>query len=520
MREAPHRALLLLAVLLSAWFFTLPGIANAMRRDWVDDSFFYLLVADGIVEGRGSTCDGIAATNGYHPLWMACHVGARALAEDPLPILAFLQFALLAAALLLLHAWLSPLAGPGVALLVCLLAAFERTFAHVLASGMETHLAFVFLLAVLLLLRGLDPAAIPRRRYLGLQVALVLLFFSRLDGALLWIALALVLLRRHGARFVFRLFAAPAAVAATYLVTNALLFGSAMPISGRIKALDWARWPGGTSAYDRLLLLFVPQSFDWPRRLTPWSPLQSAASATIFTVYLLAVLAAVAWMLRRVARERKLDLSLRLLAGYALLHAGYYVLLQEDRYSLSWARGPELLLLVTCLAWLVSRAGHPPLPVARAATGLAVVLIFALLVRHLRWEAGHAGTIRDYTTSISQFEEGVRWVRTHTADDEVIASESIGFLGWFADRRIVSLDGLLNSVRYYREYLRPGRVGRYLREHEVRYVVQALRKDVPPLPYMSEVLDVPEEALRVVTAFEGTRANPRRYLVFELRETP
>lgn len=45
--------------------------ANSMMNWYsTDDAFFYFQVARNIVEGHGSTFDGINLTNGYHPLWM------------------------------------------------------------------------------------------------------------------------------------------------------------------------------------------------------------------------------------------------------------------------------------------------------------------------------------------------------------------------------------------------------------------------------------------------------------------
>ena len=111
-------------------------------------------------------------------------------------------------------------------------------------------------------------------------------------------------------------------------------------------------------------------------------------------------------------------------------------------------------------------------------------------------------------------------MRSHTGEREIIASESIGFLGWFSERPIVSLDGLLNSLEYYRNYLRPHRVGTYLRQHHVRYIAQALGKDVDPLRYMSGLLHVPVDDLRIAASFEGSSKNPRRYLVVELSREP
>ena len=36
-----------------------------------DDAYYYFEIARRIADGQGSTFDGIAETNGYHPLWMA-----------------------------------------------------------------------------------------------------------------------------------------------------------------------------------------------------------------------------------------------------------------------------------------------------------------------------------------------------------------------------------------------------------------------------------------------------------------
>jgi len=513
-------AVILAAVLLAALWFPAPGLGHAIMRDWVDDAFFYVIVANNVVEGRGSTSDGISATNGYHPLWMAVHVLVRSVTEDPLPVVAALQFVLLAAALLLLHRWLTPLSGPGIALVLCLIAVYERTFARVLATGMETHLAFVALLSVLLLLRRGDMKG-P-----ALQLALLGLFFSRLDGGLLWIVLAVLLLRKHGARSVLRLFALPGAVAGAYLAWNLAAFGTAMPISGRIKAVDVTRLSDLVPGLDRLLLLYVPQTFEWGRRLSPWDPFYSAATLSIWAFYLLAVVVALVVWLRGLARGGKLDLSVQVLVGYGLLHTFYYSVLQRDRYALSWARGPELLLLTTCVAALVARMVQPIVArpdmarVTRVATAGAVLVLFANMWGHFRYQTHHSGTIRDYSTGDDQFAQGLVWVRAHTDEREIIAAESIGFLGWFSERPIVSLDGLLNSLDYYRSYLKPGRVGTYLRQHHVRYIAQALRKDVEPLPYMSGLLHVPLDDVRIAASFEGSSKNPRRYLVFELSRGP
>ena len=44
-----------------------------------DDAFYYFKIASHIVAGEGSTFDGIARTNGYHPLWMIVLLGVFSL---------------------------------------------------------------------------------------------------------------------------------------------------------------------------------------------------------------------------------------------------------------------------------------------------------------------------------------------------------------------------------------------------------------------------------------------------------
>src|SRR5687768_7036872 len=36
----------------------------------VDDSFYYLRIAENVANGLGPTFDGVEPTNGFHPLWM------------------------------------------------------------------------------------------------------------------------------------------------------------------------------------------------------------------------------------------------------------------------------------------------------------------------------------------------------------------------------------------------------------------------------------------------------------------
>ena len=80
---------------------------NLMNWYLTDDAFYYFKTAQNIAEGMGITFDGVAPTNGFHPLWMVICVPVFALARYnlflPLRVLAAIQIFLNAASGYLLY---------------------------------------------------------------------------------------------------------------------------------------------------------------------------------------------------------------------------------------------------------------------------------------------------------------------------------------------------------------------------------------------------------------------------------
>ncbi len=60
----------------------LGGYPDGKHSVFSDDALFYDVIAKNIVNGKGSTFDGEAFTNGYHPAWMLLHLPLAALAGD------------------------------------------------------------------------------------------------------------------------------------------------------------------------------------------------------------------------------------------------------------------------------------------------------------------------------------------------------------------------------------------------------------------------------------------------------
>jgi hypothetical protein len=215
-----------------------------------DDGFFYLVIADHIAHGLGSTFNGIVETNGYHPLWlgMLALVGSLGVGKAALIYLAYiLQFAMLIGTLLIVFflyrrallptAWAAAIAG---------LALLGKGTLYL----METWLALLLLLVVVQqLVRLVDapPEGVSLRRCLWLGGALGLMILARLAlvfvAAMVWALVAWHVLwnaapsalgRRAGALLAGM--ALNAALLAAYVALNITLFGSALPISGMIKS--------------------------------------------------------------------------------------------------------------------------------------------------------------------------------------------------------------------------------------------------------------------------------------------
>ena len=61
--------------------------------------------------------------------------------------------------------------------------------------------------------------------------------------------------------------------------------------------------------------------------------------------------------------------------------------------------------------------------------------------------------------------------------DSVFGAWWAGTLGYFSDRRVVNLDGVVNSGEYFRRYLRTDRVERYILEGPVEHLVDFFWRD-------------------------------------------
>ena len=109
MKRLPWFEIILITAVMSMSLYAALSDAQNLSWRWFtrDDAYYYFKVAQNISEGRGSTFDGINATNGYHPLWMLICVPIFALARFdlilPLRILLLVMSGLSVATAILLY---------------------------------------------------------------------------------------------------------------------------------------------------------------------------------------------------------------------------------------------------------------------------------------------------------------------------------------------------------------------------------------------------------------------------------
>ena len=413
-----------------------------------DDAYYYFKIAAHIARGDGSTFDGIAPTNGYHPVWMAVVVGIHAAFSGDLVTSAACALALCgllcAVTLVLAHRLVDRFVAPGLGAIAVAVLLLPNALAAML-NGLETSLAMLVTLALAWYCyarRALDPRTGPRVG-IALGAWLGLAFLSRLDLVFLPIAAGIVTVAAGCSGLARpRIVLARAAamllgfgtLVGPYLLWNRARFGSFMPISGAVKSsfpeIRQSLHLEGDAVLGLVLLglvslLVAIVSFREMRRRgglalvdSPLPMIWMACCGHFLNIYLFMSWGVYWWHFTLSAAA----LALALPAALAML-----------------PQLPRRLVLAASAA------------VAAAALTAQLGLASNRLVRHEAW----------YDAAL--------WARRHSDRDAVFALKDAGLFSYFSERRVVNLDGKANSRAYW-DHVKSGKVDRYLRDAQVSYV--------------------------------------------------
>lgn len=453
MGPVPDAALrrIALAVVLVFALKAFVALAAASRgvSFFIDDAFYYLLIARNFAQSGVPTFDGVNPTNGFHPLWMLMLagmyriIGAGAGLFTQIVAAKSLELLTLAAALamcLMAYRRLrlkTPLAwgflGAAVILLAPRLYLFDQ--------GMESTLAAGLLLAALY-------GAIDRRPA-WLMATLPLLFLARLDTLVFVIgpiALWWLIQERPPLPALVRTFAPAALVAAAFVGLNIALTGHANTISGQIKS----SFPAITPHWSYL---------TEPLALGPhlgWRVLYALPNTLVASVALVVV--ALACLLRR--REPWVRPVAWVLVMAALLIANVLLFQRWDKGV--DARYLSLPYVLLGFAVFVTLAGMLPRPEAPAwVFGLALAACALAWVDRYREE-------RPMRMDLTKANE----VKAATRPGERFAGTDVGAFSFWLERRFVNLDGLVNN-RELQEAIRDRLLAEYLEKNDVRYLLAA-----------------------------------------------
>ncbi len=341
-------------------------------------------------------------------------------------------------------------------------------------SGMEVTLAMLLALtAVWAFFRDASP------RSAGVAgVALVLLFYTRPETALLGLLLAVA--RRRGVRDTALLLGPLALGVGAYAVLNVVHTGHLVPVT-----FQGRRWLAEVG-----LLGATPTDVAWVLSQQWFDRLAEYTLGTPSPVVFFPVLGLALYGVYGLAMERRWRLLT--LCGWALLHTlSYVALLPSIGHG---GRYQPFVPGIFCLGAVFGAlrlgecvAARMPRPWGSAAAYAAVVpLAFGMTSAVRAWGEANALAVRhEDETEVAMARDVAALPR-----GAVVASFDIGAMGYYSGRSIEDLGGLVRPDIV--PFLRDGRTVEWLRKIEATHLVLPLgyRSDLPEPFNFGEILGV------------------------------
>lgn len=454
----------------------------------IDDSYFYLQIANNFAHGKGSTFSGVTPTNGYHPLWML----TIALVSRVSPLskgaliyeISILQFALMLVGCVAIL----KIFGQSMIHAIWSLAIYEGIY---LGKGtlslMEIWLTTpLLLLSVLLLMRLDDPGSSGRRTRWLLGLTLAAATLARLEtgftSGFFWLAAVWIMRRRNretgrpGNFWRAIVECLPAMmltplITLAYLITNKRAFGVALPISGTIKS-----------------------SFPHPHL-----QLGGALGVGFLLLLLTGLAAALVQVLRRNGgwRPSAFALALAALAGGLTISLGYDILFSRPA-QWYFAEGYTYILLGAPVI-IVAILGHRP---ALNFAGILLVAASTCTLNYLRGSTNFMinPDLREQQGLLQKVGDVARNVSLELGSmlpphAGVLIRDSPGILAYSTDLNVYPADGLVASTHYSQEVVKEGALP-YFCSHGIDYVVGP--EPSADQPYLGGTMDIVREGNEVI----------------------
>ena len=460
------------AFLAAAWRFLSSPLDHVLRIV-SDDAFYYLQIARNLTRLGRSTADGLANTNGYHPLWMACCAVVALLVPDNetfLRTVLGLSLALQAVGAIVLFQALRRVVGSRWALTAgaCWLAS-PLTF-RIATQGVESSVyAIALLVAFAVHLRMAERDDLPPLRLSAAYGAsLGAVVVARTEGIIVAaVAFGWMSYRARRSRAGLRAEARPlAATSAAFLAVLLpwLLFswwqvGTIVQDSGAMKAL-WMTDEGFAGFSGRLRnAIFTFEYFV--RGTLRWMTATIGYNVVWFLVCAAFAAAVSAVILTRPRSPQSRALGATL-APAAAIWLTYCLALGERQ--LWWMTFPGLVCILTTIVCLQALLESAPSGVRSLQPWIQIALIVAATIVFVRWDR-RGEVMYPWHPDVRRSQAMVEAMVPPPAR---IGCFNAGIPLFFGSGRVAALDGLVNHRA--RLFWQAHRVDDYLREQHIEYV--------------------------------------------------
>jgi hypothetical protein len=450
------------------------AVRNVFMGIVPDDAFYYFAIAKNIAAGFGSTFDRLAPTNGYHPLWMGVLLPIFALQLPPE-----------------MTVWVAMALGG----MIWSMGAIPLTkLAAILFDSREAKIALIVLylftpFSILFSINGLETAlnvsasivyfwfvayAVARSQksnkllFLCYGIISGLFFLSRTDSAVFIMITTVALFMtinhpRNNKQCLIDLVISTSAgllVVAPWLLWNLKTFGTIMQSSGKamtffIKKL--AMQAEFLTPRDMLLRSSKNLLDSFSGLLTHssvWFDIHPTAAGLFFTIVIATCFAIV-------RHTRAWQASKWLIMSPVIGYLAYIFIHSAVRWSVrEWYFALPSVLIFISVIFCIEKLSPK------------VVLVFALLftsmsvcMYYIKWHPG--GGLYPWQN------QGMNWNNIKRLDQYLPSGAALGHtdagtLGYLMNRRVVNLDGLVNSkiLPYYES----SKIVQYLLDNDICYV--------------------------------------------------
>ena len=499
-RIRKDRAIILLVVLcsiaLTSWYLVLP--TEELIDITPDDAFYYFKTAKNIAFGNGVSFDGVNPTNGFHPLWTVVLVPIFYLfgSDLVLPIRIILVFQVLLTAVTTILIYKFCILGRlknHTAIVISLMWFIYPIHILSVMSGQESALyAFFLMLAMYFYvtrfnkpLQSFTQISNKDKWIFGLLLGLT--FLSRLDGVfLILIFLILILFSKTGSikeklKTIITISIPIAVISLPYLVWNYFIFGALTPISGKIKhywAMSAISNLQGLNGFDLFHKIMSSLYFD-NCIFSTFRVIKHVCMPAFLILVVLTLIFVLVW--RKDIISKLNDLNILPLAIFVFILVLFYKTYYFDLYTTygTWQLVPHFILFSIFFGVLfevfVDRTKGVFHVFGENYRSVITILMCILIV------SSFTAIVYIELTRIEGTKEAynnAKWLRENTNESDLIGVWDAGVIGYFSERHVINLDGLINSPEYF-EYRKRGDTIDYLDELEVDYISQYYLYDDP-----------------------------------------